>query len=77
MLQIIGYLLCVYLIVKGFEFLHRSACAPKDASGAHWATAALMFLGCCAAAVVFFFWFTAQGSQPGPPRLLVPRFLHR
>ena len=69
MVQIIGLLLCLYLFVKGFEFLHRQRCSSRtdDRGGA---LASVMCLVCILGAGFFAFLLIAQGADPGfaPPR---------
>ena len=70
MIQLIGFLLCAYMVAKGFEFLHRSACAPKERSWAADVIAVLMFIFCLGCAVFFAYALVEQGSSPSlPPSL--------
>lgn len=61
LVQIIGLLLCVYLVVKGFEFLHRRQCSSRTEVG--WGFSITMFLLCMAAAAFFAFALLLQGSE--------------
>lgn len=69
MIQIIGLLLCLYLFVKGLEFMHRQRCSSRtDDRGS--TLAGLAFLICTAGALLFAVLLIAQGSDPAfrPPR---------
>ena len=68
MVQIIGLLLCMYLVVKGFEFLHRRQCTPR--TDVSWGFSIAMFLLCLAAAAFFAFALVLQASEVSSvPRL--------
>lgn len=69
MIQIIGLLLCLYLFVKGFEFVHRQRCSARpDDRGA---TIAMLMCAICVLGAGFFaLLLIVQGADPAirPPR---------
>lgn len=59
MVQIIGYLLCVYLVVKACEIFQRNALVENPSASANFWSAVGGILA-IAGAVAFFFWLSAQ-----------------
>jgi hypothetical protein len=75
MLQIITYLLCVYLVFKGVEIFQLALTSARaDGSRAiGFVVGAVMIGASIIAAAVFSFWITdqavgIQGNLPGIPR---------
>ena len=72
MLQLVGYLGCVYLVLKGLEIL-VTALAGREEKNVHnlnLLLALLALAGAIGAAYLFVGWFTAQGNaMPNFPRL--------
>jgi putative copper export protein len=65
MIQLIGFLLCVYMLVRGLDIRSRveDRKSAGSVSGARWASN-IAFIG----AVLFFILFIVQGSStPTPP----------
>lgn len=67
MLQIIGYLLCVYLVFKGIEIWMIGTTAKKENNRWAGVIGGLFFWTAFALAILFAVFFTAQGAA-------MPRF---
>jgi len=68
MLQLIGYLLCFYLVFKDFEIYQIALASPREHRGAAMTIGALAVVGSIILAALFAFAFAMQGaSTPGYP----------
>jgi hypothetical protein len=68
MIQLIGFLLCIYVLVRGLDIKSRieDRKAPGSVSAARWAGNIAIV-----AAIIFFILFIIQGnSMPSPPSSL-------
>jgi hypothetical protein len=63
MIQIIGLLLCVYLVFKGFEILQIAVASPKEPKGGAVALGIITLLASILLAVIFAAWLIEAGSQ--------------
>jgi hypothetical protein len=63
MVQIIGLLLCVYLVFKGVEIFQIAFSSPKDQKGASMALGALALVASIIIAALFAWWLVEAGSQ--------------
>jgi uncharacterized membrane protein len=63
MLQIFGYLLCAYLVIKGFEIFINARVSDPDQKTNGQFLATLTLIACIALAAGFLFWFTMQANQ--------------
>jgi high-affinity Fe2+/Pb2+ permease len=63
MIQIIGLLLCVYLVFKGLEILQIAMASPKEPKGAAVALGVLALIASVALGILFAWWLIEAGSQ--------------
>ena len=63
MIQIIGLLLCIYLVFKGYEILQIALCSTIPNKSLPVFIGALFFLGGIVIAVVFAYWLVVSGNQ--------------
>jgi prepilin-type processing-associated H-X9-DG protein len=65
MLEILGYLLCVYLVFKGIEIYQIGAASPLEKKTDVWVIGNIMFFAGLLTAVIFAFWIHGQ-AQTNP-----------
>jgi uncharacterized membrane protein len=63
MIQIIGLLLCVYLVFKGYEILQIAVCSPRTDRNWSLVVGAIFFLASILIAAFFAFLLLASGAQ--------------
>ncbi len=63
MLQIITYLLCVYLVYKGFEIFQIALMSNREERAAGLAIGLLAIVGSLVAAAAFIYWIDVQASR--------------
>ncbi len=66
MVQIIGLLLCVYLVFKGYEILQIAICSPRVDRGWALGVGMVFFIGSIILAAFFAFLFISSGNTPTP-----------
>lgn len=70
MLQLVGFLLCFYLVFKGVEIYQIALCSPREPKGGAMALGGLALVGAIILAVLFAMAFIVQGNHSGG----LPRF---
>jgi hypothetical protein len=70
MLQLVGFLLCFYIVFKGVEIYQIALCSPREEKGGAMAIGVLALIAAVILAVLFAMAFIVQGNQSGG----LPRF---
>jgi hypothetical protein len=65
-MQLIGYLLCFYLVFKGFEIFQVALCSTKTEKGGAMTLGVLAIIAAVILAFFFAVAFSLQGSQMPP-----------
>jgi hypothetical protein len=70
-LQILGWLACIYLVIKGVEILQIGLASVREGSGRSTviAVGAFSLAACVLAAIVFVWLINAQAGATGTPPL--------
>jgi uncharacterized membrane protein len=74
MLEIITYLLCVYLIFKGVEIFQIAFMSSKEHRSTGMAIGGVMIVAALVAAVVFAYWITSQAESMSNSMRNIPNF---
>jgi hypothetical protein len=72
MLQIVIWIMCAYLVIKGFEFLMTALASSREDKSAVIAFAAIMIVVCSCIALIFARMASTQVRTPGLSMLTSP-----
>jgi uncharacterized membrane protein (DUF485 family) len=74
MLQILTYLLCVYLIFKGIEIFQIAWMSPKENNVSGMALGILMVVASIILGIIFAIWTTDQANEIQKNMNNIPKF---
>lgn len=63
MVQVIGFLLCIYLVFKGVEIFQIALASPRDHKSFTMVVGALSLVGSIVVAVLFAWWLLEEGQR--------------
>lgn len=63
MIQVIGFLFCVYLIFKGVEIFQIALSSSRDDRGTALTVGALALIGSLVVAALFAWWLVEEGQR--------------